>query len=50
MNPLFACSRCFKRYPFEEIFATSNEDMFCGVIFLFKKYFVLKNANTSNII
>ncbi|CRK92746.1 CLUMA_CG006234, isoform A [Clunio marinus] len=30
MNPLFACSRCFKRYPFEEIFASSNEDMFCG--------------------
>lgn len=31
MNPLFACSRCFKRYPFEEIFTTSNEDMFCNV-------------------
>lgn len=31
MNPLFACSRCFKRYPFEEIFTTANEDMFCNV-------------------
>ncbi|KAG5681962.1 hypothetical protein PVAND_011362 [Polypedilum vanderplanki] len=34
MNPLFACSRCFKRYPFEEIFTSSNEDsssnQFCG--------------------
>lgn len=33
LNPLFACSRCFKRYPFEEIFTTSNDDMFCKVSF-----------------
>lgn len=33
MNPLFACSRCFKRFPFEEIFTSSNEDssnQYCG--------------------
>lgn len=35
MNPLFACSRCFKRYPFEEIFTTTSEggDMLCNVSF-----------------
>jgi DNA-directed RNA polymerase subunit RPC12/RpoP len=34
MNSSYACSRCFKRFPFEEIFPASNEDssnQYCGV-------------------